>query len=224
LLRDLLSCGHCGQLVRVLSRPRGSSYYVCRAKVTQGRYGACAARWWPVDEVDARVWARVSSWLADEEDAVLEAVTAAKGAPAAPDAGRAAKVFTRLDRAQADTLAQYRRGIISEAVRDAELEAVASDRRALQAHLERAPMAPAPTLDVDQLRDALHGLRTLTGAESFADRRALLSAIVPPQGVELGLGRSIRVTVNLGALVSAASGSPGRTRCDEHAFAVRLAA
>jgi site-specific DNA recombinase len=224
LLRDLLSCGLCGQHVRVLSRPRGSSYYVCRAKVTQGRYGSCAARWWPVDEVDGRVWDRVSDWLAGEEAAVIDAVTADKGAPAAPDDGRVAKALTRLDRAQADTLAQYRRGIITAPVRDAELEAVAKDRRELEAQSERAATAPAPVLDVDQLRAALHGLRMLTGADSFADRRALLSALVPPQGVELGQGRDIHITVNLGALVSAASGSPGRTRCDEHAFAVRLAA
>jgi site-specific DNA recombinase len=227
LLRDLLSCALCGQHVRTLSRSRGNSYYVCRTKVTQGLYGACEARWREVSDVDDRVYRCVVGWLMDESDAVARLLASGHMVALGGDMDerKVKSMLRRLDRSQTDALAQFRRGIITALVRDAELEAVAADRRDLEAKLARLTQEQplAPRMNLKQIKEALGTLRELAGAEAYEDRRELLEILVPRQGIALAC-EAIEVTVNLGALVSAASGSPGRTYQDEHTFAVKLAA
>jgi site-specific DNA recombinase len=227
LLRDLLSCALCGQHVRTLSRPRGNSYYVCRAKVTQGFYGACEARWHEVSDVDDRVYRRVVGWLMDESEAVARLLASGQMTSLGGDMDerKVKSMLRRLDRSQTDVFAQFRRGIITAAVRDAELEAVAVDRREFEAKLARLAQEqpPTPRMNSKQIKEALGTLRELAGAEAYEDRRELLEILVPCQGIALARD-AIEVTVNLGALMSVASGSPGRTYQDEHAFEIRLAA
>jgi site-specific DNA recombinase len=225
LLRGLLSCSLCGQLMRTLSR-EGPSYYACRAKITQGLYGICESNYTLAEDADQRAWARIVEWLQSDEGTVAEALQSfEQEVPKTekPNRSRLEVGLKRLDQAQADALAQYRRGIIPAAVRDRELEGVAQDRARMHTQLQELDGIMPEKLGVDQICEALQALSALTDVESFTDKRAFLEAILPPLRSTAG-GGQIWLTVNLGALVSAASGSPGRTYQDEHAFEIRLAA
>lgn len=149
-------CGVCGDKMGLGSSrsPFGKRelvrYYRCRSKVRcyseRAKATKCTARYWRVDEVDARVWGTIERALT-RPDLLAEAagLKRVEGDAAAwrADLQEAERRLARLDRVEAEHLALHRRGKVSAGALTRELEAAGRERAMLERQRDTAREALA---------------------------------------------------------------------------------
>ena len=209
LLEGLARCGVCGGRMLVQSgclvrgrRWRPAVYLCENRKNRRVGDGRCTASKVRVDDIDARVWARITCEIDDpglpDELAAERRTLAADARDWEADAADWQSKLTRLDQVEASTLAAFRRGLVSEAARDAELVAIRRERAALRAQLRTAEGAAGQRKSARaRAEDALAAIGTLRAAVAVAaaaDRRSILRLLVDPGGIVFD-GTDARVTL-----------------------------
>ena len=149
-------------------------YYLCENR-RRARYGErCVLPLLRVEDVDARIWAAVSTFVS-RPDLVAEVIAKRDGV-AGGDAQRAAadldgwqRQLDRIGELETDALDLCRRGVLSREARDRELVKIARQRRVLEQQIETArKMAGAAVADrqsVAELAVWQEGARPAAGRE-----------------------------------------------------------
>jgi site-specific DNA recombinase len=227
LIEGLAVCGFCGAPIGISSHggthagpyPRAGTY-VCslRRRRVRGR-APCTLPHRKVAEVDKLVWDGLRGF-AERRDIVEDAVALLR-AQAGQDDGawrrdlEAAKTrLARLQRAEAAILARFRRGLVSEAAMDSELEASARERAMAERQVAAAQRGTASAVDLDAraaaLDDAWRGLGRQLAATTLAERRELVQLLLGSSKIiltptEVRSMVRLRTNVGLGSRASSIS-------------------
>ena len=186
LLTGLARCGLCGAGV-------GIAGTTDRALATQPVAYRCLGRRSPrpgcprcdlpllrVVETDAQVWAAVIDAIGAVH--VDQVIALAQGRPRPASTGADARAeLDRIDRAQDAALTQLARGVLSQAVADAQVERLARQRQAARAALagaEAADRGLRVAVDADAVAATLADLRAGAEIAPPALRRQLVRALV----------------------------------------------
>ncbi|HEY4180044.1 MAG TPA: recombinase family protein [Kofleriaceae bacterium] len=216
LLQGLGVCHKCGQPMTVRSptkQRRGrvqAAAYLCRARkfeeVGRARCDSAITR---TSDIDERVWSAVTKALLSDE--LVERV-------AERDAQRDANAsrwfedvrgyearLKQIETASAAIAARFRRGLLSEAVFDGELDAAAKDRAAIATQLETARAAlrghVGPSVDAQRWVDAIRDLAVDASPE---ERQAIVRKFVEPGGAVF-IGGLVELTLRFTEPARAAS-------------------
>jgi DNA invertase Pin-like site-specific DNA recombinase len=241
LLEGLVACGACGAPILIRSptpqrRGRiGPAAYVCRRRKLDVRDGLprCDAPIVPVADLDGRAWAAVIAALSDPAQiaalAARQRTRAAEVRDWTADAAGYRAHLARLTRVEAQILARYRRGTISDAALDGELAGLARERAAVAEQLataERAASSQGPQVAPEVLAARLAD-RAATATP--AQRRAILAAIVEHGAARLD-GDRITLVVAIKARSPAVAGgialvtAPGCSDVHEEGLRIRVVA
>lgn len=209
LLEALAVCELCQARVNIASAggaTRTPARYVCSLRL-RPRHGcdACGLPPWKVAVADDRLWGAVSDLITGPE--VLERALEMRRAEAAAgekdwaaDLRDFERKLERSRKAEVAILARFRRGVISEASLDAELDAGARERAMLERQVETARRAAAGAAAAGgrsaAASDLLARLRTMTRAVSPEERREILATLIDPGGIVMG-AEAIRATVRV---------------------------
>lgn len=187
LLEGIARCGVCGGKIGITGRTNDSTrvhrYYMCRARPS------CGLRMLPTPVVDARVWAELAD-VAARPDLAERGRAAARAEETGPDWAADLAGYERqlsaLDRAEAAILERFRRGRISEAAMDRELEASARHRALLERSRDIARQGVANArlsrAEAEALIASLGGLRARMDAAGPQERQELARLLVPGTG------------------------------------------
>lgn len=195
LLAGIAKCGVCGLAMWVQPGGRGHgqrSYYRCsstNAWRKMGLKGPCGQRHHDTAVVDAEVWAEVARVLASPR-LLAEAcsLAATGGAEAGVDWKAQRAAFARrlreLEALEAEVLGRRRRGLLSAAACDRELDTLARERRTVERNLALAEKQMTTASDGrERLRELEELSGTLAGrlaGATFAQRLTLVRAFLPP--------------------------------------------
>jgi hypothetical protein len=184
---------------------RVAAAYVCRRRKLKQRDGQrCIASIVPTADADGRVWAKIAEQLDRPE--LLDMLNEAHARHAADrrdwqaDAAGYRKHLAKLDKAQAAALARHRKELISEEALDAELEAIARERRMVKQQLEAAERAQGHAIAAQQrlydARATVERLKKRAAAATPEERRELVQALLGPDGARF-VGREVRFSIVL---------------------------
>lgn len=190
LCQGVSVCGVCGEPMGVTGGGKNPiRYYVCLDKKREGAgVDRCSNRMRQIPPTDELVWGLVRNLVLDDELLEQAAAPRAPGPGEAADFAREAKAYERqlakLERAEAEILALFRRGKISAGAFERELAAAARDRELLERNrdlardqLGRAARAQAQQ---DALAATLAELRARVDQTTPEERRALIRQLVRP--------------------------------------------
>lgn len=191
LCQGVSVCGLCGAPMGATGGgpvAKNYRYYVCRNKRMCGRAGArCPNLMRRILETDALVWARLRTLVLDDELLAAAVAPTSSGGEAATwerDAKDYERRLRKLERAESEILALYRRGKVSAGAFERELAAATRDRQLLERNrdvareqLGRAALGQAQH---EAVAVALEELRTRVDSSDPAQRRALVLRLVPP--------------------------------------------
>lgn len=193
LLEGIARCGICGGKIGITGRDdlapsdrtRGRSkvqrYYWCRARPS------CGLRMLPIRDVDPVIWAELEQAV-ERPDRVARARQQAStdgrgGQDWAADLASYERQLGDLDRREAAILERFRRGRVSEAAMDRELEASARHRALLERNrdLARQELASArrSRAETEALLSSLQDVRARVRGASAAQKQELARLLVP---------------------------------------------
>lgn len=191
LCQGVSLCGLCGAPMGVTGGGKNPiRYYVCAHKKRDAGRGAerCENRMRQIPATDQLVWERLRVLVLDDE--LLEAAAAprAPGPGEAAEFAREAKDYERrlakLERAEAEILALYRRGKVSAGAFERELAAAARDRELLERNRdiarEQLGRAARAHVQQDALAATLAELRARVDRTTPEERRVLVRQLVRP--------------------------------------------
>ena len=190
LCQGLSVCGLCGAPMGVTGGLQQIRYYVCQHKKRPGAgVERCANRMRQIAETDELVWARLSALICDDELLAAAAAPAGDGENSV-DWEREAKDYekrlARLERAEAEILALFRRGKVSSGAMDRELAGAARERSLLERNRdlarEQLGRGALGAIQEQALADAIEDLRERVGGSSAEERRELVRLLVPAGG------------------------------------------
>jgi site-specific DNA recombinase len=214
LLQGLAVC-ECGEPMQIHSAhnksatsPAWPARYVCKQTLRPARGSEpCTIAAWKfiIGTVDAEVWGRITDWLKSPQ--LMRAIAAGRRRAATGDAKlwqadleTAGAALEKLARAESGLLGRVRRGLVSDAAADRELEAIARERRGQERQLEAARRALGSTGAAVQAADALEtaaaALRTAAKVATMAQRRAVVRGLLE-RPARLGGGGEILLSVGL---------------------------
>jgi site-specific DNA recombinase len=203
LLEGLATCAECGRKMMIRSAcgsigkttgRRSLAAYICRGRKIER---VCFAPVAPSVDLDERVWTALCAEL--EQPDLLQALAdvgrdrANDARDWASDADDYRAKLLRLEKIEAEAMARYRRGQISQGALDAELEAIGRERVIFREQLATAERALGATLSAqERLRAAGDTLAQLRAALPLArpdQRRALLRELVHAVVIDKGRAR-----------------------------------
>lgn len=201
LLEEIGACS-CGEPMNILSKcGRHPARYICRSRKVKrfGQAPSCSAPSVKVADIDARVWTAVREELLRPglaED--LHAMMRRRAENSREWKKDAAKYQARLDRlshAEDAFMTRFRKGLVSEAALDSQLESLRQERAVLTQQLAVAESADdaAPEVGPDAWLEAL---RLLASEGTKEAQRSVVRAIVKQADFK---GSRVTLTLRLGA-------------------------
>lgn len=191
LLEGIADCATCGAPIHIHHGRGRYTYYVCsRRKQTHLRRetGPCTQKARRTDEVDARVWEKLSAALNDQK--LVDQLAAHHGEKTdtatawAADLAQYEQRLERLHNAESAILDRFRRGLISERGMDGELQRNVRERKMLTRQIETARQQGASTaIDV---RLTLEEMRDKIGTATLEQRREIVQALACGERATLG--------------------------------------
>lgn len=188
LCQGISTCGVCGEPMGVTGGLNQTRYYVCRNKKREGAAVArCTNRMRRIVETDDLVWQRLCTLVCDDEllaDATAPADDEGGGVDWEKEAKDYERRLARLERAEAEILAMFRRGKVSAGAMERELAAAARERELLERNRdlarEQLGRAALGAMHEQALADLLEELRARVDQATPEERRELVQLLVPP--------------------------------------------
>jgi site-specific DNA recombinase len=193
LLRGHASCGVCGYTMWIVTPKPGhgkNAYYRCCSTNSWralGFSGPCGNRHHRVADVDAAVWAKLLEILRDPtllaDACSLAAKSKKDGVDWTSQLRGLERTLANLEQSASDVLRRQRRGSISSAVADRELEAIATDRKLLEKNIKlaqsRASKASAERDRVQSIELQAEALSRGLEQADFETKRKLVALLLP---------------------------------------------
>lgn len=188
LCDGISKCAVCGGRMVVVT-PVGDKpgYYWCtNRRSMRAGVDRCPLPMFPIEKVDAAVWGAITKILSrpDALAVALEEMAAEvdDGAAWSKDIQKHESHVARLEKVAASVLARFRRGLMSEAVLDAELAANSKERSMVERQIETARVRLAGIKAAGgralEMKAAIAKLQKAVSVEKPEDRREVVRSLI----------------------------------------------